>query len=283
MNLSDILLRVNPPQPWAEGEKIPWNEPEFSRRMLDEHLSQEHDLASRRFAIIDRHVQWIQDELLKGKPSKILDLGCGPGFYANRFARLGHRCVGIDFSPASIEYAVNQTCDDDLDVDYRLGDIRKVEFGEGYDLAMLVFGEFNVFRPEEAKGLLRKMHHALLPGGILLLEPQDFETVKREGKRPPAWYGTQSGLFSDKPPLCLQERFWVDDSQVTINRFHIVDMESGELTSQSATTQAYTDEELQSMLDECGFERVRLLPSLGGESGEGTEGLKALVAAKSQS
>ncbi|MBW7996213.1 MAG: hypothetical protein FVQ81_06515 [Candidatus Glassbacteria bacterium] len=39
-----------PPQPgslWSGQYKIPWNDPAFSRRMLIEHLSQEHDLASR--------------------------------------------------------------------------------------------------------------------------------------------------------------------------------------------------------------------------------------------
>ena len=56
MDLRDVVLRVQPPVPWSEGDNIPWNEPDFSERMLAEHLSQEHDLASRRFEIIDQHV-----------------------------------------------------------------------------------------------------------------------------------------------------------------------------------------------------------------------------------
>ena len=56
MKLSDIVNRRIESVPWTEGEKIPWNAPEFSRRMLLEHLSQKHDAASRRFEIIDRHV-----------------------------------------------------------------------------------------------------------------------------------------------------------------------------------------------------------------------------------
>ncbi len=59
MNLLDLVNRPIPPAPWSEGEKIPWNEPAFSARMLREHLSQEHDAASRRAAIIDRQVDWI--------------------------------------------------------------------------------------------------------------------------------------------------------------------------------------------------------------------------------
>ena len=104
MKLLDVVGRQRVPKPWAEGEKIPWDEPGFSGRMLNEHLSQEHDAASRRFEVIDRHCRWIHGCVLKRNPTRILDLGCGPGLYTSRLARLGHHCVGIDFSPASIAY-----------------------------------------------------------------------------------------------------------------------------------------------------------------------------------
>jgi len=74
MNLLEIVRRPQPPEPWAEGEKIPWNDPEFSKRMLREHLSQAHDHASRRLGIIDAHVGWIHSALLGGRPSRVLDL-----------------------------------------------------------------------------------------------------------------------------------------------------------------------------------------------------------------
>ena len=108
MNLIDIIHRPANPVPYSEGEKIPWNDPVFSARMLREHLSQAHDAASRRFETIDKHVAWIHRTILAGRPAKILDLGCGPGLYASRLARLGHTCAGIDFSPASIAYAREQ-------------------------------------------------------------------------------------------------------------------------------------------------------------------------------
>jgi len=82
--LSDIVNRAPNPAPWSEGENIPWDDPDFSERMLAEHLSQEHDLASRRSPTIDEHVGWIFSTVLEGRPGRLLDLGCGPGLYARR-------------------------------------------------------------------------------------------------------------------------------------------------------------------------------------------------------
>ena len=101
MNLDDIGKRQIPPEPWAEGDNIPWNDPGFSKRMLEEHLTQRHDLASRRFTTIDQQVGWINEEVLQGETTKILELTCGPGLYTSRLARLGHQCMGIDYAPAA--------------------------------------------------------------------------------------------------------------------------------------------------------------------------------------
>jgi len=267
VKLMDVVHRQSVPKPWAEGEKIPWNAPDFSRRMLNEHLSQEHDAASRRFGIIDKHVKWIHDQVLKGNPTRILDLGCGPGLYTNRLTRLGHRCVGIDFSPASIAYAREQAEEAGLECTYIHQDIRTADYGDGYGLVMLIFGEFNVFRPGEARGILEKAYRALVPNGFLLLEPHTFETVVRIGKHPSSWYSAEKGLFSDEPHLCLQENFWDTEANVAIERYYVIDAAAGEVTRHSASTQAYTNKEYRSLLAECGFGEVMFYPSLGGSVG----------------
>jgi len=102
LNLQQFMNRKPVPRPWAEADNIPWHDPKFSKRMLKEHLCQDHDRSSRRFSLIDKHVDWIHRSLLNGQPGHILDLGCGPGFYAVRLAELGHTVVGIDYSPSSM-------------------------------------------------------------------------------------------------------------------------------------------------------------------------------------
>jgi SAM-dependent methyltransferase len=276
MKLSKIIQRDLEPRPWEEGEKIPWNDPDFSRRMLKEHLSQMHDAASRRAPKIKKHVDWIHNFELNGKPSRILDLGCGPGLYAARLAELGHVCYGIDFGPASIEYAVEHAPEN---CSFTLGDIRTTDFGSGYDLAMLIFGEFNVFKPEDAKSILKKAYAALNSGGKILLETTTFDAVYEIGNQPATWYTAENELFADKPHLCLMESFWDEEKSVAIERYFIVDVANSEVERYSSSTQAYEDNELIEMLTQAGFQNPNFYPSLTGKSDTMAQ-LHALVAQK---
>ncbi len=280
MNLIDIVNRTPIPEPWAEGEKIPWNEPAFSARMLKEHLSQEHDAASRRFSVIDAHVAWIHRQILDGKPARVLDLGCGPGLYAHRLARMGHTCVGVDFSSASIAYAKAQAESAGLPLTYIEADVRAVEYGAGYDLVMFVYGEFNVFSSMDVRRILQKAYQALKPGGWLLLEPHTFAAVESLGKVGNSWYTTGSGLFSERAHFCLTENFWDVACAVATERYFIIDASTGAVTRYASSMQAYTDEQYRALLATCGYHDVRFYPSLQGEVAESTNWLCALVAQK---
>lgn len=283
VTLMDIVDRAARPEPWAEGEKIPWNEPAFSRRMLAEHLSQSHDLASRRSEKIDRHVEWIHRDLLGSRPTRILDLGCGPGLYSSRLARLGHECTGIDFSPASVEHARQHARAEGLSCTYRHEDIRQADFGTGYGLVMLIFGELNVFRPAEARDILTRAHAALDDGGVLLLEPQTSAAVEQTGRTGSSWYSTPSGLFSEAPHLCLTEDAWDADTRTATTRWFVIDAATGQVTRHAATNQAYTEDELRSILAECGFGEIEFAPAFGADEDVERQGLFIAVGRRASS
>jgi SAM-dependent methyltransferase len=280
VELIDVLRREMQPEPWTEGEKIPWSDPDFSRRMLREHLTQKHDAASRRTRIIRRQVDWIHRSVLEGRPGRILDLGCGPGLYTSRLARLGHTCVGIDFSPASIAYADQEARKKSLACTYRLQDLRRADFGRGFHLVLFVFGEFNVFRPEDARKLLRKAWRALEPGGTLLLEVSTFDAVQQLGEQPSMWYAEDSGLFSDGPHLCLMEGFWDEARSVATERYLIVDARTADVQRYASSTQAYTDDGFRSLLAEAGFRQVAFHAALTGSKELQPDGLFVILGRK---
>lgn len=258
MKLTDITNRKMPPAPWETGEKIPWNDPEFSSRMLENHLSQDHDWASRRLDIIEQHVGWLSKQL-PGEKSRILDLGCGPGFYTQRLAKLGHECVGVDFSPASISYARQQAAKDNLPIEYLLADIRECALEGTFDLVMMTFGEINVFRRSEAENIIAKACGVLRKGGLLVIETHVFEEVRRQGQAPSSWQAVERGLFLDRPHLCLQENFWNETVSTAITRYLVIDSGSGDVSEYGASSQAYTHEQYLEMLGKTGMGSVRKL------------------------
>ena len=239
-------------EPWTGSYKIPWDDPAFSRRMLAEHLSQEHDLASRRVEWIDRQVEWIHRELLSAQPAAILDLACGPGFYAHRLTSLGHRCRGIDFGPASIDYAREHN-PDPTRCEFMLGDIRHVAFGGPHDLAMILYAEFNVFAPDEAGAILGKAHASLAPRGRMLIETHPPEAVEAIGRDEPSEQRLESGLFSDRPHVWRTENRWLSEHNVAVQTFTITDIETGRQQVCRSTTKAWSDEELSAAVRSAGF------------------------------
>ncbi|TDT82708.1 class I SAM-dependent methyltransferase [Pseudodesulfovibrio indicus] len=236
---------------WDGVHKIPWNDPAFSARILNEHLSQEHDLASRSLPFVRAQADWIARRFPCPAPA-VLDLGCGPGLYARQLAARCRRYVGLDFGPASIDYARREVglpgCE------FRLADVTEADFGQGFDLAMMVYGEFNVFSPHQARGLLAKCFHALNPGGVLLLELQRPEAVRAVGQGGATQTrAEEGGLFADEGYVCLTENFWYEEEGVALQRFH-VRLERGGTVVYRSTTKAWEEAEVKRLLAEAGFE-----------------------------
>ena len=74
----DLLYDISKrPEPFSRYTvKELWTRPHLARQMLTSHLSQETDLASRRYESINRVVEWIDVQLDLSEKS-VCDLGCG--------------------------------------------------------------------------------------------------------------------------------------------------------------------------------------------------------------
>jgi SAM-dependent methyltransferase len=266
VNLTDLIARFDtPPEPWSEGRTIPWDDAAFSARMLEAHLSQAHDGASRRETLINEHVAFIEREVLGKSPARILDLGCGPGLYCLRLAEHSHDCTGIDFGPASIDYARAEASKRGLSCRFELGDIRSAPFEGAFDLVMLLYGELNLFPPSDTDALLQSCRDALAPGGRLLLEVHSHDLTKRTGERAPRWSVVQSGLFSDQPHLRCDQSFWLEESQHAVGRHWIVDAATSEVGLYGWTQKAYSNAEYEALCARNGLRIEARYPSLTGK------------------
>jgi SAM-dependent methyltransferase len=267
-----IYNRPQPPiPPQDRADNLPWDDPEFSERMLREHLDQSHGAASRRRVEILRLVDWMWDKLGLQAGSRILDVTCGPGLYAVEFARRGCTVYGIDFSPASIRYARQQAAEAGLaercTFDQR--DVRTMDVAPGsFDAALFIYGQLAVFTPQEAADLLRRCVAALRPptategGGRLAVELLDFEHIDKADST--WWYTDNKGLWGDFPFLHLGERHWDDERDLSYEQFHVINLETGELREYTLTDQGYPTPTMAAMMRQAGFGRVDIFPQWQG-------------------
>lgn len=250
MDINTIISGSHPIKLLPGESKIPWDDAGFSQRMLENHLSQEHDWASRRLPIVEQQVAWIISQLPAG--ARILDLGCGPGFYTHMLAERGFRCTGVDFSPASIAYASQQALSAELDIDYLQQDVRAYSPAQQFDFIMMTFGELNVFSALDARALLSHCAQWLVSGGKLLVEVHTFAEVKRQGMAETSWQRCPLGLFLTKPHLLLTEHGWDEKTQTSSTIFWAI-AENGHATRFGNQMTAWQDEEYARLISDCGF------------------------------
>lgn len=277
MKLSDIINRDEDLRPWVEGERIPWDDPIISGQVLKEHLSQSSSAASRQRSEIKKHCAWIQNNLLPNDHCDILDLGCGPGLYAEEFAKNGHAYTGIDIAPAAIQHAKRANTPN---CEYILSDVRQASFGNDHDLVIYIFGAINLMPSEDVLPVLKKIYHALKPGGKVLIEGTSVESADQIGNQPSMWYSAEEGIFSASPHICLMESFWEDETNTATERYYIIDPTDGSTQRYCASTIGYEPEEIIAMLEDVGFTETNIHNSLTGEQDEFSFEFSIVSAAK---
>src|SRR4051794_26702297 len=113
----------------------------------------------------------------------VVDLGCGGGLLAERVAESGYDGLGVDFSPAMIDLARRRVPGGQ----FRVGSLLAAEIPEC--VAVAAVGEclnylFDGGNTRRALArLLRRIHEALVPGGVLILDVAGPGRVPGPGPR----------------------------------------------------------------------------------------------------
>lgn len=95
--LNKIIQSLEKPLLYQKTAGAFWNDEHISKQMLKAHLDPEFEGASRKLSFIDKSAAWIKDTIPPASYPLLLDMGCGPGLYAEKFAQYGYKVTGIDF------------------------------------------------------------------------------------------------------------------------------------------------------------------------------------------
>ena len=103
----------------------------------------------------------IRRELRLGEGLRTLDLGCGPGAFADLFD--GDDYVGADSNPRYVEYAQKK-----VKGTFVLGDARKLDLPDTRFDQVLIFGLLHHLPDEDVRAVLSEARRMLAPGGRIL-------------------------------------------------------------------------------------------------------------------
>lgn len=186
---------------------------------------------------------------------RILDMPCGPGRHSLELARRGFSVTGVDRTAAFIGEAQHRAEEGNLAVELIQMDMREFRRPEAFDAALNLFTSFGYFSdPAEDKKVLENFFVSLRPGGQLLIEMQGKEILARDF-RVRDWVEREGVIL-------LEEREIIGGWSRIRTRWIVI--RDGKRKEFTLTLRLYSGAELKRLMEEVGFQGVRLYGDLQG-------------------
>lgn len=92
----ELFQYMKRPELYAKSTAKFWDDEHISKGMLEAHLNPDWEAATRKLDFVNASVDWITKVAPVSQYTKLLDLGCGPGIYAEKFYQKGYEVTGVD-------------------------------------------------------------------------------------------------------------------------------------------------------------------------------------------
>ena len=249
------------PSLYAPGTHSLWDDEHVSNGMLEAHLNPHLEAATRKHEFLDKSVNWIAKTFPPSQYKTLLDLGCGPGLYAEHFNSVGYTVTGIDFSKRSIEYAKEQALLNKSNIEYIYQNYLSIEYAEQFDLTALIYCDYGALSITDRTILSKKVYQALKPNGKFVL---DVFTQQKRKKETRSWYHSEKGgFFSPRPHIYMESTYQYDNNDKTELDQYIVLTEDG-ISCYHVWNHYFTKEALVSEMQIAGFNDFEIFGDIAG-------------------
>jgi 2-polyprenyl-3-methyl-5-hydroxy-6-metoxy-1,4-benzoquinol methylase len=250
------------PTIYTPSESNFWSDEYISKKLLEIHLNADLELASRNLDFIEDSVRWVSEVAPATNYPKLLDIGCGPGIYAERFAKIGYKVTGVDFSERSIKYARNVAREKGLPITYLFQNYLELNLQELYDFATMIYCDYGALSTENRKLLMGKIYDRLKPGGRFLLDVCSIKEYT-DSEESQTWEVQEDGGFwSSEKYLCLNSNCKYQDYTTLMQAVVITQIET---KVYYVWNHCFTPNSLICEAIEVGFKPIQLYNNVAGE------------------
>ena len=157
--------------------------------------------------------RFLEDNLRREGPCKLLDCTCGTGTQAIGLALAGHEVHGSDLSPASVERARREALGLGVSMTFSVADFRDLAatISETFDAVISCDNAIaHCLDDDDLRAALTSIRTRLVPGGLLLLSLRDYDALLAEKLR------FNNEHVHDKPDgrrIAFQVWDWADDER----------------------------------------------------------------------
>jgi SAM-dependent methyltransferase len=199
-----------------------------------------------------------------GAPSKILELAAGPARHAVEAASRGVEAKAVDLSEAMVKCGSQIAKEEDVALDYRVGDVREpLPFDKVCSAWLLLGSVGHLLTNDDALLCFQRAKDALKTGGTLILElPHPRETFRLDGVSEDGWDVPFEGGDLRVRWGAEEDAF---DPLTQIRQASVAFETAGTSINDVVPTREYTLQELRLLADAAGFVDVATYGALDPE------------------
>lgn len=220
-----LLKKINQrPEPFkVYTADVLWNSPYLAKNMLNFHLNETIDAASRNKVFIEKSIDWIMRYFSQGTSTRICDFGCGPGLYTLGFAEKGAIVTGIDFSENSIDFARKAADKKGVQINYVLDNYLTYETNEKFDLITMIMCDFCAMSPAQRKVMLNKFCVMLNDGGSILLDAYSYHAFDKRTETSIYEHRLMDGFWSEEDYYGFLNSYKYPVEKVVLDQYTIIE------------------------------------------------------------
>jgi len=225
-------------------------------------------------------LEWLVARRGLARPIHVLDVGCGPGRMFAHFRALGWEVTSMEPDADFHEAAASAAVDCDYAVPIR-GGFLEIDASNAFDLVTAINDPFaHMLTGDDKADALRRVHRALKPGGVVMLDVPNFLWILKNYRAPePMHASTADGTIT------LRREHHIDFHSAVFTTIEHYELVRGGKSQRTSKTHAYsmsTLPELTFQLKEVGFVDLETYSSWDTRDVERIDGPRMMISAARQ-